>query len=518
LFKAGVIVNMAQPSTCLFLQCQTQLPGRLDLVREGYFVRNDHDYSYTSKQYQQIRVVPNSLADGYIWTFSVEAGALNEKLCATIHFSSGCNGWLATECGPCALQEWKTGGYPWSACVPMRFIDASVKLTPQKPITDMIQQLTQSVINLREDYKKDRECHEGTFKAICQRHETAVTNVLQHSATILAETRAMTEEHVQEALRIGNAISEERSKMHAAEIKARLDQFQTSMEGDATYRDTLHTEFQLATEARLQDSEARVSEKQEKHRQEIAEMQEENVCLMQDQLAKSSKIEAHVQDLDGKVMHIEVNMKEMIIQTILELIQQRRTLQLEDETGMQLAYAPQLASVVDEDTIQDDTEGNVDGDDLKSVVDEGATADEGASERKGEVKTMDKGDDEVEEAAQRDNGTVVQTVNAPHEEMAVDANATQELSEGDWSVDEWKLDVKEGAVADDMATERNQRMKPVDEGGDAVEDIAPERRVRTPFPSRGRSLTPLRRRITLRSRSRKHRSHRDVGRSRRDRR
>jgi hypothetical protein len=81
-----------------------QLPERLDYVRGGYFVYNDHDNSYTSKQYQQIYVFPKSFADRCLWTFSLEGGTLNEKLCTTTYFSSECNGWLATECGPCALQ------------------------------------------------------------------------------------------------------------------------------------------------------------------------------------------------------------------------------------------------------------------------------------------------------------------------------------------------------------------------------------------------------------------------------
>jgi len=495
-----------------------KLPGRLDYVRDGYFMRNDYDYSYTSKQYQQIRVVPKSFADNCVWVFSLEDGAPNEKLCATTYFSSECNGWLAIECGPCALQEWKTGEYPWSAVVPMRFVDASVKLAPQKPITDMIQQLAQSVINLREDYKKDtynnQERHEGIFKAICQRHETTVASVLQHSATIVADSRAMMEEHVQEALRIGNAFSEERSKLHAEEVKARLDQFQASMEGDATYRDTLHTEFQLATEARLQDSEARVSDKQEKHQQEVAEMQKENLCLVKEQFVKSSKIEAQVQDLDGKVAHIEASMKEKIIQTMLELIQQRRAFQLENETIVQLTDAPQHELAVDTDATHEDVEGDSCGDQSKSVVEEGATADEIVSERKERMKYVDKDGGAVAGAFQSENGTVVQLVGAPQFELAVDADTTQDAMEGDWGQDEWKAVVEEGAAAGDVTSERMERMTSVDKKGDAVEEIASERRGRNPSPQHRRSLTPLRRRLTLRSRSRHRRSYRDVERSR----
>ena len=417
---------MAQPSTCLLLECQeVQLPGRLNYVRGGYFTRNDHDYSYTSKQYQQIRVVSKSFSDQCVWMLSLEGATLNETLCATTCFSSECNGWLAVERGPCAWQQWKIGGYPWGAPVSMRFVDASVKLAPQKPITDMIQQLTRSVVDLREDYKKDtynnQERQEGIFKAICQRHETTVTNVLQHSATIVAESRTMMEEHVQEALRIEIAVSEERSKMHAAEIKAQLDQFQASAEVGATYRETIYTDHQLATDKRLQDSEARASDKQEKHRQEVAEVQEENLCLVKDQLVKSGKIEARVQDLDGKVMHIEASMKEKIIQTMLELIQQRRAFQLE-------------------------------------------------------------------------NGTVVQLVNAPQHEPAVEADTTQDDMAPDWCEDE---------------------LESVDKEGDVADEVAPERKERIPIPRRRRSLTPIQRRLTLRSRSRKHRSGPDVERSRR---
>ena len=146
---------MTQPSTCLFLECQVQLPERLDCVRGGYFTYNDHEYSYTSRQYQQICVAPKSLTDHCIWTFLLDGGTLNEKLCTTTHFSSQCNGWLATECGPCASQSWRIGGYPWGASVPMRFIDASFKLAPQKPVMDSIQQLMHSFGSIRESFKQD---------------------------------------------------------------------------------------------------------------------------------------------------------------------------------------------------------------------------------------------------------------------------------------------------------------------------------------------------------------------------
>jgi hypothetical protein len=180
-------------------------------------VYNDHDNSYTSKQYQQIYVFPKSFADRCLWTFSLEGGTLNEKLCTTTYFSSECNGWLATECGPCALQQWQIGEYPWGASVPMRFTDASVKLSPQRPITDLIQQLTQSFLKLREDYKKDtysnQERQEGILKAVCQRHDTDMTNVLQQNAKLVSESRTMMQDHVEEALRIERVFFEERSKM-----------------------------------------------------------------------------------------------------------------------------------------------------------------------------------------------------------------------------------------------------------------------------------------------------------------
>ena len=85
--------------------------------------------------------------------------------------------------------------------------------------------------------------------------------------------------------------------MQAADVKRQLDHFQTSLETDATYRDTLYTEHQLAVETRLQDSDARASDTQEKHRQEVEEMQKEHLGILENQIAKSGKLEARMEDL-----------------------------------------------------------------------------------------------------------------------------------------------------------------------------------------------------------------------------
>ena len=345
---------MVQPSFCLLLECQAQLPERLDWVRGGYFTYNDGDHSYTSRQYS---VIPKSFADGCVWTFSLEGGASNETLCTTTYFSSECNGWLATGCGACAAQHWTIGGYRAGASVPMRFIDASVKLAPRRPITDMIQQLTAQIANIREDYKKDagnnNERHEGILRAICQRHDTDMTSVLRCNAQLVTESRAMMENHVHEALQIENATLEERNKMHAASVKTQLEHFQASMEGDATYRDTLYTEHQLAVEKRLQDAEVRASDKQDKHYLQLQKIQEEHLGMVKDQIVKSDEIGARVRDLDGKVTHIEANMREKIVQAMLELIQRHQAFQLEDRAVIQLVDAPHQDSTVEVDIGQD---------------------------------------------------------------------------------------------------------------------------------------------------------------------
>ena len=238
----------------------------------------------------------------------------------------------------------------------MRFIDASargVDATPQQPLANLIQELTKSFVDLREETKLDarnsQQRQEGIFKALCQRHETDMTNVLQYNAKLVTESRAIMEKHMQEALRMESASFEERNKMHAADVKAQLDHFQTTMEVDATYRDTLYTDHQLATEKRLQDSEARASDRQDKHRQEVKEVQEEQLGMVKDQIAKSDKTEARVEDLVGKVTHIEATMKENIVQTILELIQQRRAFRLENGTVIQLMDAPPHEPTVEVD-------------------------------------------------------------------------------------------------------------------------------------------------------------------------
>ena len=105
------------------------------------------------------------------------------------------------------------------------------------------------------------------------------------------------------------------------------------MENESQYRDTLYTEHQLKSDGKLKDFEARVSEQQDKQCKDIMEAQEEQSAIVKEQLEKTN---AQVQDVFGKVHHIEANLKEVIVETVWDMIQQHRAARLENGSIVQL--------------------------------------------------------------------------------------------------------------------------------------------------------------------------------------
>jgi hypothetical protein len=136
---------------------------------------------------------------------------------------------------------------------------------------------------------------------------------------------------------------EERSKLHADNIKSQLDQIETFIQTEGTFRDTAYTEHELATDKRLQDIETRTQGKQEKIGQDLV-AQEKHIV----------NVKELVHTLAGKVSCMEDNLKNNIIQTILEMVKKQRGNPLRLGNGAIL----QIVDSVDEEPNWDNEEGD----------------------------------------------------------------------------------------------------------------------------------------------------------------
>jgi len=281
---------MSRPSTHLFLESQSQLPGRLDFIRGGFFTYDENTSSYISRQHPQIRVVSHTLADCYAWALSIDGGTQCEKLWTKTSFVSASEGWLATQSGALSVQHWYIGDVNQygGSYVPMQFVDASIKQVPSPPAklpNDLIAQLMQNFITLRDDNKKYQE---SILEAVIQRHETEMRNMFHTNSKSIEESRTMMERHVQEALKNESNHFEERNKMLEKGMHSQLEHFEKVMENDAAYRDTLFTEHVLSTQQQVGE----VAAQQQRQNEEAKRFQD-------DHLAKSTEIDSKITDLAG---------------------------------------------------------------------------------------------------------------------------------------------------------------------------------------------------------------------------
>ncbi len=142
---------------------------------------------YISDAYPQVRLMPNTLPDGFLWRLLV-VGSNNEDeqiWCRTyINDCAGCGGWLALQSGAAAQQQWYSGRYPYTH-VPLsgvRFADATpigamsatvppVELSRDAPEAQSAK-LTETIAELTETVRHMREENKSMFQAMSQRADT----------------------------------------------------------------------------------------------------------------------------------------------------------------------------------------------------------------------------------------------------------------------------------------------------------------------------------------------------------
>ena len=119
------------------------------------------------------------------------------------------------------------------------------------------------------------------------------------------------------------------------------------MELESTYRDTVQTTHELATDEKLANMECRASTEREKLGQEIIEKQEQTEQTIVTVKEKIDNLEQTTKEATDKVAcdlaNVERNMKDNVIQILWDLVEKKcgMHLQLVDEGTVRLLDAPQ---------------------------------------------------------------------------------------------------------------------------------------------------------------------------------
>ncbi len=158
----------------LRLECGAwvNLPGRLEHAKHALFALNAgiKDWTYTAENWNQLRLVPNTTPNGYLWRLLI-VGNPDEKeqlWCrAFVTNERGhCDGMLARP-GSVALQQWYAGRFPHTHTpVNMRFIGA----TPTPPIgAAPTEQQPPDLAEVLNEMRLMREENQAMFRAMSQR-------------------------------------------------------------------------------------------------------------------------------------------------------------------------------------------------------------------------------------------------------------------------------------------------------------------------------------------------------------
>lgn len=247
-----------------------------------------------------------------------------------------------------------------------------------------------------------RQCQQqnaAIFKALSQRHETDMQAIMTHNAQIANGNFEMLEKHIAEALKSQSLFLEEQNEIHGNDFKIQLSGIQEAMDIENTYRDTVQTSYELATDARLTDMECRASTEREKLGQEVMEKQKVSIAMMEDKISNLEKAHREATDsIKENVSQVEgdlVNIKQILIehmQTVLELVKQERDTHhhLVDEVAIPLLPSPQITLDIQDEEVPNWGDGEEQDEDEMEAGDQGGDEPciiQGGNTTKQEAKT-----------------------------------------------------------------------------------------------------------------------------------
>ena len=168
-----------------------------------------------------------------------------------------------------------------------------------------------------------------------------------HSTQVANENFTMMEKHVAEVLKSQSLFVDEHNEIHEKRVKMEMEKFEKAMELESTYRDTVQTTHELATDEKLANMECRASTEREKLGQEIMEKQEQTEQTIVTVKEKIDNLEQTTKEATEKVAgdlaNVERNMTDNVIQILWDLVEKKcgMHLQLVDEGTVRLLDAPQ---------------------------------------------------------------------------------------------------------------------------------------------------------------------------------
>ena len=149
-----------------------------------YDSRTSAGEGYTSEKYQQVRLVPNTLPDGFLWRLLITGNTNeNEEMWCRTFVNDSCGGWLACQGGDVATQQWYSCRYPYTH-VPLsgvRLVDASpigalgattAMEISQEDKAQNSSQLHETIAELTETMRNMREENKSMFHAMSERADT----------------------------------------------------------------------------------------------------------------------------------------------------------------------------------------------------------------------------------------------------------------------------------------------------------------------------------------------------------
>ena len=168
-----------------------------------------------------------------------------------------------------------------------------------------------------------------------------------HSTQVANENFTMMEKHVAEVLKSQSLFVDEHNEIHEKRVKMEMEKFEKAMELESTYRDTVQTTHELATDEKLANMECRASTEREKLGQEIMEKHEQTEQTIVTVKEKINNLEQTTKEATDKVAgdlaNVERNMKDNVFQILWDLVEKKcgMHLQLVDEGTVRLLDAPQ---------------------------------------------------------------------------------------------------------------------------------------------------------------------------------
>ena len=155
--------------------------------------------------------------------------------------------------------------------------------------------------------------------------------IIKTAAKDTHESFSMLEKHFTEVIKSQSLHFDAQCESQVSTIQLHMEKEQAQRDNESTYRDTIHTEHELATDTRLADMECRASTEREKLGQDIMDKQEKNIVMVQEQISNfehkaketTNIIKDQVAHVAEGLTNIQSKLQDHVLQVIMELVKKQ---------------------------------------------------------------------------------------------------------------------------------------------------------------------------------------------------